>query len=201
VAICLALQKGLSCYPDLFSKVRLHFIGTDYARDARAGKTIEPIATEMGLGTYVQEEPGRIPFFTVLNLLRQADFLLVPGSDNPQYTASKIYPYILAHKPLLAVFHEKSSVVEVLRSTQAGTAVTFSTESRVEDIACSLMFAWIKLLRRLPYDPPTNWQAFRPYTAYAMTQRQCELFDRIVAARAPLPRTVALGTSGYSSRQ
>lgn len=182
VAVCLAFQKGLSEYPGLFTKVRLHFIGTDYATNGRATKTVEPIAAEMGLGGYIQEDPTRAPYLSVLNFLKDADFLLMLGSDNPQYTASKIYPYILAQQPLLAVFHEKSSVVDVLRSTQAGDVVTFSPEDDARAIAIAVLDRWVELLRRLPYKPSTNWAAFEPYTAREMTRRQCELFDRVVSA-------------------
>ncbi|PON15177.1 hypothetical protein C2W62_25210 [Candidatus Entotheonella serta] len=104
----MALREGLQQTPALFSRVRLHFVGTDYAAGTRAMKTIEPIALHMQLGDYIREYPQRLPYFDTLNLLRQANFLLVPGSSHPQYTASKIYPYILAHKPLLALFHEES---------------------------------------------------------------------------------------------
>ena len=179
-AICLAFRMGLDQYPELFSKVRLHFVGTNYGTDRRAMTTIQPIAEKIGLGEYICEDPRRIPYFAVLNLLRDADFLLVPGSDNPQYTASKIYPYILARKPLLAVFHEQSSVVEVLRATRGGEVATFDTDSTVGDIAHSLMLQWADLLRRLPYTPSTDWAAFEPYTAREMTRRQCELFDRVM---------------------
>ena len=57
------------------------------------------------------------------------------GSDDPGYTASKIYPYILAEKPLLAIFHEESSVVRILQETNAGTVVTFKTGESVEEVA------------------------------------------------------------------
>lgn len=178
-AICLAFQKGLRQYPELFSKVRLHFIGTTYA-GARPLPTIEPIAKGMGLSQYIHEDPNRAPYFTVLKLLEDTDFLLVPGSDNPQYTASKIYPYILAQRPLLAVFHEASSVVDVLRSTQAGELATFSSGDEAESIANLLLPQWVTLLRRLPYSPPTKWEAVEPYTAREMTRRQCELFDQVL---------------------
>src|SRR5581483_444334 len=118
-AICLALRNGMDAQPEIFSKVRLHFIGTDYATPERARQTISPLAAEFGLEQLVFEETNRVPFFDALRLLQDADFLLVPGSDNPSYTPSKIYPYILARKPLVAIFHEKSSAVSVMRKTNA----------------------------------------------------------------------------------
>jgi hypothetical protein len=179
-AICLALREGLEHNPSLFSRVRLHFVGTDYANGGRGRQTIKPIAEEMGLGEFVKEEPRRVPYLQALQMLKEADFLLAPGSVDPQYTASKIYPYILANKPLLAIYHESSSVVQVLRSTQSGDLVTFSTNSSAMTIASSLLPQWTDLLSRLPYTPSTNFEAFQQYTAREMTRQQCELFDRVI---------------------
>lgn len=175
-----ALRLGLERNPEQFRKVRLEFIGTDYAPRERAQKTVEPIAMTWGVGDRVSESPARIPYFEALAKLLEADFLLVPGSDDPQYTASKIYPYILAKRPLLAVFHAASSVVEILRKTGAGTVVTFTGATDTTVIAEALYAAWRTLLERLPYTPDTDWRAFEPYTAREMTRKQCELFAKAV---------------------
>jgi hypothetical protein len=79
----------------------------------------------MGVADHVLEHPQRVPYFEALQVLRDAHMLLLPGSDDPQYTPSKIYPYILARRPLLAVLHENSGACDVLRSTGAGTVATF----------------------------------------------------------------------------
>jgi hypothetical protein len=180
-AICDSLASGLRENPELFRRVRLHFVGTDYA-PGRAGKsTILPIAQDMGLGDFVSEQPERLPYLEVLRLLKAADFLLVPGSDDPAYTASKLYPYILAKKPLLTIFHKSSSVVEIVRTTEAGEVVTFDSGDSSDAIAARLSPAWKELLARLPFEPTINLEAFEPYTAREMTRRQCELFDQIVA--------------------
>jgi hypothetical protein len=186
-AICLALKKGLRLYPELFSKVRLHFIGTDYAVGAKAKKTITPIARQFGVEDYVREETGRAAYFTGLNLLRDADFLIVPGSDNPSYTASKIYSCILARKPMLAVFHQESSVCRVLKETESASLASFSDSDSVTELADRILAHWADLLRRMPFQPATNWGAFEKYTARELTRAQCALFDEVVAAKASLP--------------
>lgn len=191
-AICEALAAGLQEDPAFFRRVRLHFVGTDYAIGASAKATIRPIADSMGLGEMISEEPQRLPYLDVLRLLKAADFLLVPGSDDPAYTASKLYPYILARKPLLAVFHQASSVVHIVRSTAAGEVVPFDSADTSSDIACRLLPVWKTLLARLPFEPPTDWEAFEPYTAREMTRRQCELFDCVSATHA---RRAALNPS------
>jgi hypothetical protein len=177
---CEALRKGLEENPALFSRLRLHFIGTDYAPTSTGRHTILPIAKELGLEKFIYESPDRVAYFTTLRVLRQADFLLVPGTDDPTYTASKIYPYILSKKPILALFHEKSSAVSVLRETSAGEVVSFASGDDRGQVVGSFVSAWQSMLRRLPFQPSTDWSAFQTYTAEEMTRKQCELFDAVV---------------------
>jgi len=174
-----ALRAGLRDMPDLFSRVRLHFVGTDYACDERSRKTVEPVAEECGVGDHVEEHPLRVPYFEGLQLLMDADFLLIPGSDDPQYTASKLYPYILAGKPMFAVFHKRSSVCGILNETGAGELVAFETGDAPDVHARRLLTLWGALLSRIPFAPPTNWVAFEPYAARQMARSQCELFQEV----------------------
>jgi hypothetical protein len=177
-SICQALRRGLDEKPSFFQRVQLHFIGTSYAREA--SEQVIPIAQEHGLADYVNEHPSRIPYFQSLRLLQDADHLIMPGTDEPNYTASKLYPYILSKRPVLAVFNENSSVVDILQRTNAGTAVTFNGQTDVEELGKNVYEAWTSILERLPYTPDTNWEAFQPYTAEAMARRQVEVFDRVV---------------------
>lgn len=169
-----AIGRSRQQSPDKFSNLMLHFIGTDYAPTAR--KTIEPIAIEEGVGDMVREHPRRVPYFEALQCLLDADALIVPGSDDPGYTASKIYPYILAGKPLLAIFHEKSSVVSVLQETNSGSAIAFASGAEISEIADAIETNWLEALP--PATPQTDWAAFAPYTAREMTRRLCNIFQQ-----------------------
>jgi hypothetical protein len=180
-ALCAALRMGLDRWPALFSRVRLHFIGTDYDPAAPRASML-PLAEEVGVRDFVHEEPARSPYFKALRTLLDADFLLLVGSDNPQYTASKLYPYILARRPLLAIFHEKSSVVDVLGRTGAGEIVTFADGFEPAELAQEVVERWRSLLERIPFRPETRWAEFEPYLAGASTRRQCALFDRVARA-------------------
>lgn len=184
-AICLALRQGLLDDPETFQRVRLHFVGTDYALDARARKWIYPIAEAMGLGAFVQEQPSRLPYFNALRMLQDAHFLIIPGSDNPGYTASKIYQYILARRPILAVLHERSSATEILRSTNSAEVVAFQSDWSANDIASLLARRWASFLSRLPFEPATRWDLFAPYTARETTRKQCQLFNAILEWSSP----------------
>jgi hypothetical protein len=177
-AFLLALRQAVTAHPELGERVRVHFAGTDYAPRHLARKTIEPLARAVGVGHMVSEVTDRLPYGETLQCLRDATALFVPGSDDPAYTASKIYPYVLARKPLLAVFHRQSSVGEVLRRAQAGSLVTFDAGRTVEDVAAEIGREWFA---RWPFTAPvTDWAAFAPYTAQAMTRTLCDVFNRAV---------------------
>jgi hypothetical protein len=175
-----ALSLGLQKRPEKFSKVHLHFIGTDYAPQERIRKTVEPVADTCGVGRYVEESPARIPYFEALQLLLDADFLLVPKSDDPQYTVSKIYHYIMSGKPLLGIFRANSSVVDIVRRVRAGTILPFRPEESVDVYVEAFYEEWVKILAALPFLPAVDWQAFTPYTAREMTRKQVELFDHVL---------------------
>jgi Glycosyl transferase 4-like domain len=173
-----ALKSGLDESPELFDLVQMYFLGTDYAPAGRARKSIEPLAESMGIAGHVRECPERVPYFEALQILRDAHMLLLPGSDDPQYTPSKLYPYILAGKPLLAILNERSSACDVILSTKSGAVITFGQAAE------SMNQAWRQVLGNLTQFPRTDWQAFEPYTAREMTRRQCEFFNLVVNGKA-----------------
>lgn len=175
-----ALARGLDEDPGYFGKVQMYFVGTSYAEEGEGEKTFAPIAAAHGVEDHVTEHPARVPYFQALHLMREADMLVVPGSDDPNYTASKLYPYILSRTPLLAVFNQQSSVIDVLHETEAGRIVSFSADSAEETLSSRILETWSGMLRRLPYTPETDWEAFEPYTAREMTRRQVEVFERVV---------------------
>jgi hypothetical protein len=176
-----ALKRYTIERPGVSERFRVHFLGTDYAPKERAKKTIQPIACELGLGEIVSEQTDRLPYFVTLRCLRDADALFVPGSDDPGYTASKIYPYILAKKPLLAVFHRESGVVDLFHKTNAGVVVTFGAGRNLKEVADDIYQRWFA---RWPLSAPaTDWNAFAPHTAKAMTRKLCDIFDRVAAMR------------------
>lgn len=175
-----ALRRARQNAPQVFIDLKIYFVGTDYANHERAKKTVEPIARECGVTDIVTESTTRIPYFDALRLLKHAEALIVPGSDDPGYTASKIYPYILANKPMLAIFHEASSVVEVLRLSKAGVLVTFAGGDSTDSIAHKIEAAWFA--KQTPPVPETDWSGFEPYTAREMTRRICRVFDSAQSA-------------------
>jgi len=172
-----AFKMGLSEQPAIYKRFRFVFVGTSYAPKGQGKKTIEPVADKEGILGYVREYTDRVPYFEGLSLLLQADLLFIPGSDDPAYTASKLYPYILAKKPLLGIFHSKSSAKYILEETNAGKVCTLDTN--IVTIYKELD-TLLKSILEDKYRNETDWTLFEKYSAKEMTKKQVELFNSVV---------------------
>jgi hypothetical protein len=179
-ALFMAIQVSRSQNPQLWESVKLHFVGTSYAPKGRETKTIEPVAIACKVADLVSEHPLRVPYFEALQVLKDSNGILLIGSDDPNYSASKIYPCILAKKPILGIFHEKSLVVDVMQKTQAGEIITFNSQDKSENLIQQLT---IKINQLLNSSTDTshniNWTAFQPYTAKSMTDKLCQIFNQL----------------------
>ncbi|HEY4196023.1 MAG TPA: glycosyltransferase [Mucilaginibacter sp.] len=173
-----ALKKGLQEQPVLFSKLKFHFIGTSYAPKGEGKPSIVPLAFNHGVENNVVEITDRISYYHALATLQQADALFIPGSDDPQYTASKIYPYLLTQKPSLAIFNENSNAVEILRAcTENGAVLTFGkTGSNLDDALYQLLDQWANGI----FNPIKLLKGFEDYSAKNLTGKQVELFNQVV---------------------
>src|SRR5207253_1020959 len=94
----LALRSLRQTRPEV-AKLRLHFVGTSYATGGRAVPTVEPVARDCGVADLVSERTERIPYLEGLALLQSSDVILIVGSDDASYSASKVYPCVLAGRP------------------------------------------------------------------------------------------------------
>ncbi|WP_374951538.1 glycosyltransferase [Mucilaginibacter sp.] len=174
-----AIRTGLSVEPDLYKKFRFYFIGTSYARQGSGIPTVEPLAARYGLGDQVYEFTDRISYYHTLSALENADALLIPGSDDPNYTPSKLYPYLLSHKPLLAIFHEQSTAVNTLQECVEGAAiVTFGLQRKNVAIDIGrVLSAWaVGDFKTIVHRP-----GFQQYSAEALTGEQVKLFDQVIS--------------------
>ncbi|MDB6130464.1 MAG: hypothetical protein JWM04_1571 [Verrucomicrobiales bacterium] len=181
-AFFMALAKEIELKPELREKLRFHFIGTSYAKAGSGEKSIEPIAKSFGLDDIVMEKTDRIPYFEAISCMQNAHALFVPGSDDPGYTASKIYPTIMAGKPVLSIFHESSTVNMVMKETGAGLAISFKSSDGVRDLAQKIAKSkWRETLLQRPQGPDLG--PLESYTARAMTQKICIILNKCPKAR------------------
>lgn len=172
--------------PEPFARLRLHFFGTTYDPTATAG-LVMPVATEEGVADIVDEHPRRIPYVDALNVLTSANGILALGSTQHHYTASKIFPAILARRPLLAVYHEVSSVCDIMRATRAGELVTYGDTERAAQRVHEIADAIERMLAPEGYDPrAVRLDALRDSSAERMSRTIFRTLDGLLA-RIPDP--------------
>ncbi len=109
-------------------KVRFYFAGTGNTNL----NSISDYAIANEIQDIVCERKDRIPYLEVLNNLSNASGVLAIGSTEMHYTASKIFQSILSKRPVFAVFHHQSSVIDILRETNAGTYLVKYVEDESE---------------------------------------------------------------------
>jgi len=170
-----AFKTGLTVEPERFRKLRMYFIGTSYAPAGKGQQTIMPVAKIFDIQDNIVELPGRISYFHTLLTLNQADAVFIPGSDDPKYTASKIYPYLLVKKPLLAIFNPESSSIRILK--EYGVSHVFDFISATDDDILDFLREVTE--GRLAADD-YNREAIEKYSARRMTAKQCALFDKVI---------------------
>jgi glycosyltransferase involved in cell wall biosynthesis len=169
--------------PEHYARFRLYFFGTSNLTAPDAAPRVLPVARELGVDDCVTEIAPRIDYLDALTVQTQATAILMMGSSERHYTASKLYPGLLARRPLLAIYHEASSVVEVLRrATRPPTArlVTYGDLSRAEARTEEVYAALVALVGRPQFDSAdVNLAAVEEFSAEALAGRLAAVLERV----------------------
>ena len=164
--------------------IKLSFVGTDYARQGGRA-TLAPLAEQFGVGHAVEEHPARVPYLQALRLLRDSHFTVILGSDDPAYSPSKIYPYLVAKRPFIAVMHADSPAVPLLRKAGTGIVATFRPGDDLAPAVARLAESWPALATRGPADAVAPADVLDSICARELTRRQCMVFDAAAGRRTP----------------
>jgi hypothetical protein len=92
-----------------------YFVGTGSTID----NNILSIAKKYQISNLVTEISYRISYLEVIHNLSNSHGVLVIGSIEAHYSASKIFQSILSKRPVFSVFHIQSSVIEILSKLNA----------------------------------------------------------------------------------
>jgi len=172
-----ALRLGMANQSFLFNKLKLYFIGTSYAPAGQGEQTIIPLAKTYGIENQIIEITDRISYYQTLSTLQVADALFIPGSDDPAYSASKIYPYFLTNRPLLAVINADSPIAPILQEYNIKHVYTYN---KTPDVKLKVMAFLMELLTGAIDLPDYSMNAIEKYGAKNMTKKQCLLFDSVL---------------------
>jgi hypothetical protein len=176
-----AVTRQVKTNPELRDRLRIHFIGTSYAPEGKAAPVVLPLAEAAGLDGMVDERTTRIPYSEALRCLKEADALIVPGSDESSYNASRLFPYLLARKPTLVMFHEKSPVSALVERVGGATLVPFGNDDDPGQLADAITREWFA---NNQYEKAVaiHEQEFAEFTDHGHALQLCQFFDSIVAA-------------------
>lgn len=172
--------------PRLYERLALHFFGTSNRTGAEVPERVLPIARELGVGDRVTEVAPRIDYLAAVRVQTQASGLLLLGSSEPHYTASKLFPALLSRRPLLALYHERSTVVEMLRrAAPTARCVPYGDATRAGDRVEAVYEALAGLLASAAAGPiPIDPQVLAELSAAAMAGRLAQVLNRVAERRA-----------------
>ena len=180
-----ALRLYRSRNPAGAARLRFHFFGTSYVAPGQGKNSVLPVAEKCGVADLVDEIPHRLGHLECIRLQQEADGLLLPGSSDLAYSPSKIYPYFLSGRPILAVVFKESVLERLLQLLSCAHVASFR-EHEPKDIANAAVWCFFdSALRGFPEeDQPRRNQAYfdAHFLSDSLTREQCQLFDQALAA-------------------
>jgi hypothetical protein len=186
-ALLTAVAQLRDAEPACYARLRLEFIGTSNQSNGHLPPRVMPMARELGVESVVTETPARVPYADALGLLTSADGILLLGSSERHYTASKVYPALVARRPIFALFHADSSVTSILRDVGTSPSIRLVTYSDA-DPGCippvSRIFTELVALmksRAVPAD--IHLDRIESFSARSIAGQLAGVFDEICGAR------------------
>ena len=155
--------------------IRLWFIGTG----PYPAKRITAYAKDHGIEDIVFENRERYPFLHILNFLSAADTVMVIGSTEKHYTASKTYQSILSERPVVSIFHYESSAIKVMEDCKTDQfTVRYKPEMKQENIVEVFKEVLLKRIQSSSWDPDLS--ALDQYSCKESTRKLIQAIERVI---------------------
>ena len=157
--------------------IRLYFVGTG----PYPAKRITAYAKDYGLEDIVFERRERFPFLHILNFLSKADRVMLFGSTEKHYTASKTFQCLLSKRPLLSMLHAESSAVAVLKEAKASSFLWPYQEGDTEEkIVKQLKPILVSIQKDVIWD--LNLKHLDAYTAIQSAKVLAQAIDKVLTS-------------------
>lgn len=176
-AVLTALGALRNSGSPLGARLRLRAYGTSNLTWGHGRHAVLKMARDLGVESMVSEMPERVPYLQALAVLRACDLVLVMGSVDQYYHASKLYPAIVSGRPILALCHEDSSITRVIEETGAGICVTFRDPAELAQRTDKIRAA-IEILASRPALMPDHARVAR-FMARASTAVLARILDEV----------------------
>ncbi len=164
--------------PESKNRIQLEFIGTSYAAADRAEPTILPLAQDIGVADSVAEIPARTGHLAGLQLQSAADGLLLLGSTDLAYSPSKLFPYFLSGRPMLALVFQGSELEKRIDELGGAFVARCASANKFEEALPIIDRFLDAAVAGFPAQSPRNESRFTSeYLARSLTAKQTALFD------------------------
>lgn len=150
---------------------KILFLGTSYQEGKVSEVDPAGLAKKFCPEVKVEAKPGRLPLLDAVKALQSADRLLFFGSDDPGYMPSRLFQYLQAQKPLLALLHKESPAYRLGQKIGMTGAVGFTEEG--PDVLA-------EKIGKVRWDQPVVAKR-EIYTAREMTKDLIHLFERVIS--------------------
>ena len=169
--------------PELYARLRYHFVGTSNQSAEGSRPRVMPAAEAASVSDVFEEHPARVDYLDALNVLVSSSAILLMGSTERHYTASKLYPALLAKRPLLAAYHQESSVVSILESSTRPPSVRLVTytDARPAATCTEALYEHLAALVERPLYRPEDveLEKTKAFSAHAMATRLADLMREL----------------------
>jgi len=181
--------------PGAAARLRIHFVGTSYVAPGSGHPSVLPLAAALGLADLVLETPHRVGHLDCLARQRDADLLLLPGSTDPAYSPSKLYPYLLSGRPILALAPPDSVLASLLSRLRCSRFIAVDPSSVPGSAAPLICAALADAAAGLPVEDLSTRDTalFREeFLSRSLVRRQCGFLSAVLKSwHQPTPRVHA----------
>lgn len=155
--------------------IRLWFIGTgNYP-----AKSIASYANDNKIDDIVTEKRDRYPFLQVLNFLNEANTVMIIGSTEKHYTASKTFQSLLSNRPVISAFHHESSAIQVMEDCKADEfTMRYKPEMSHQEMVDAFKAVLLKRLENDAWNPDLS--ALDQYSAKASAKKLIQAIEAII---------------------
>jgi hypothetical protein len=168
--------------PEKLQDYSIAFIGTNYGSGKNKHSKLHALIEKYSLSSFVYEYQERLGYLATLQVQKKASILLLCGTIDKDYIASKLAPYMLSGNPILAVYHKESALSENLKSESRIESIFFNNEDELGDLEKSIIER-IECMTgneaeycSRPIENPEK------YSSERLTYQQTELFNEVIVA-------------------